>query len=357
MSFFSRPNLEDLQFKQISGSALTLSGTTRFVNVTGLTLRGDSGFIPVIATGGTNGEVLTYRNGKITLEVVSGAEGGGIYSGASPTSITVGGLIAGSNISNCPISTILQNILVPELPPSIGISVYNGYSGGSISANCREFGDYSVGCLSWYANKTTSPICGIYIDTVGDPYIDFNCNWTSNPAHCYPTTYAGGNIMDYTPYIIPPEFDYIVIPTGNELCTFADYGICAKNTGQISVISCTKITWMNRRYCFKSSTPYYSGNCTGTCTLMCNTITSQLCNIKTTSMSMTFNNEFFYYAYPSVMGTPSFTINGLPNNAWGNVGIGSLFTMMFKNKNNYCTSYYVARSDSRISGTYCIAIS
>jgi len=121
MTFFSRPNLDDTQFKQLSGSTLTLEGAVQIASVTGLTIVDDYGtFIPIIVTGATNNDVLTYNSAtcQITLQPSSGG-GSGVYSGASPTTCTVGGLVSGSNIFNQPISTILQSILVPTVAPVV----------------------------------------------------------------------------------------------------------------------------------------------------------------------------------------------------------------------------------------------
>jgi len=118
MGFFARPNLEDLTFKQLPNSIITLSGQTRIATVSGLTLtNGAGGFIPIIATGATDGDVLTYSNGKITL--IEGGSSSGIYYGASPTTCTVGGLPKGSVIGDTSIESILQRILVPTVNPTI----------------------------------------------------------------------------------------------------------------------------------------------------------------------------------------------------------------------------------------------
>lgn len=117
MTFFARPDLSNEQFKQLSGSTLTLSGETQIANVTGLTLSDGAGnFVPIIATGGTNNEVLTYLDGKIVLTSTAG--GSDIYVGDSPTTCTVGGLGSGSAIFGCSVSCILQDILVPTLYPT-----------------------------------------------------------------------------------------------------------------------------------------------------------------------------------------------------------------------------------------------
>ena len=61
--------------------------------------------------------------------------------------------------------------------------------------------------------------------------------------------------------------------------------------------------------------------------------------------------------YPSSFGTPNFTVNGQPNNGWGNAGAGTLYKFDYTNTYGYKNQYYVARSDNRISGTYNIVIS
>lgn len=118
MTFFARPDLSNLQFKQLSGSVLTLSGQTQIASVSGFTLTdGVGGFVPIIATGGTNNSILTYLNGKIMLVDTTG--GTGIYVGSSPTTCTIGGLTSGSTIFGCSVSCILQDMLVPILYPTL----------------------------------------------------------------------------------------------------------------------------------------------------------------------------------------------------------------------------------------------
>ena len=120
MTFFARPILSDEQFKQLSGTTLTLSGQTRIANPNGFALSdGIGGYVPVIATGGTNYDVLTYCNGQIILHTPTSGTSSGTYTCSSPTTVTVGGLPAGSPISGCPISRILEEILVPTVCPTV----------------------------------------------------------------------------------------------------------------------------------------------------------------------------------------------------------------------------------------------
>lgn len=119
MTFFSRPNLENEQFKQLSNSVLTLSGQTQIVTTTGFTLSdGSGGNVIVTASGGTNYDVLTLQNGIIKL-LPSAASGGSMYVGASPASISLGGISGGTVLTGKTISTILQELLVPTQHPAL----------------------------------------------------------------------------------------------------------------------------------------------------------------------------------------------------------------------------------------------
>jgi len=118
-NFFAQPNLDNLQFKQLTSSELKLCGQTKIATTSGLTLsNGVGGYVPIIATGGTNNKVLTYLNGNIVLRPTTGG-GNMVYTGASPTTCTVGGLPAGCAIYNQSISTILEQILVPTINPVV----------------------------------------------------------------------------------------------------------------------------------------------------------------------------------------------------------------------------------------------
>mgnify|MGYP005843057251 CR=1 FL=1 len=121
MPFFARPDLSNEQFKQLSGSTLTLSGTTQIANpVGGLEFIDEySQPIPVIVTGATEESVLTYVGGCLILKQPTSGASTGVYTCASPTTCTVGGLNAGTSISGCTIGYILERILVPTLNPTV----------------------------------------------------------------------------------------------------------------------------------------------------------------------------------------------------------------------------------------------
>ena len=118
MGFFARPRLSNDQFVQHKDDVLTLSGQTRIATTSGLTLTdGAGGYVPIIATGGTNYDVLTYVGGVIRLEPSAASGGTNIYSGDTPTTCEVGGMIVGTTLTGRTVSSILEEILVPTLDP------------------------------------------------------------------------------------------------------------------------------------------------------------------------------------------------------------------------------------------------
>ena len=121
MTFFARPNLDNTQFKQLPDSTLSLSGVTQIQNVTGLTITDEFGTqVPIVVTGATNEYVLTYDISTANIRLKSPASVGAFnYSGASPTTCSVGGLSANTAIFGLPINDILQCILVPTLSPTL----------------------------------------------------------------------------------------------------------------------------------------------------------------------------------------------------------------------------------------------
>lgn len=146
-SFFARPNLSDEQFKQLNGTTLTLSGQTRIANVSGFSISDGSTYIPIIVTGGTYNDVLTYRNGQIVLAESTASGGTGVYTCASPTTCTVGGLPAGCAIYGCSVVDILQSILVPTVPPAVVAPFHSAFS-VSPSTSIYEIGTCISLCIT-----------------------------------------------------------------------------------------------------------------------------------------------------------------------------------------------------------------
>jgi hypothetical protein len=145
MTFFSRPNLENLQFKQLPGSELTLSGQTQIATTSGLTLTDGAGSNIVITADGAGvmGQVLAYDGvGTIRLTSPSSGASTGIYTRATPTTCTVGGLPIDTQITGCTIARILEMILVPTLYPVLTNPSISSFTINPINTL------YEVGCVT-----------------------------------------------------------------------------------------------------------------------------------------------------------------------------------------------------------------
>lgn len=122
MPFFTRPDLDDRQFKQEATSILTMSGVTNFFG----TLKSKGVEIDA-STGSTSGLstaniVLGLIGDKIQLAYVSGGTGGSgstVYTGRSPATCNVGGVSAGDPIAGCEFNDLFQQILAPAQEPTL----------------------------------------------------------------------------------------------------------------------------------------------------------------------------------------------------------------------------------------------
>ena len=334
MAFFSRPNLEDLQFKQIPGSILSLSGMTRIKTWSGLTLSDGAGGDVLITLSGassanTEGFSLVYTSGCVSLRNVSGGSASSFDTDRYTTRAGVPSVCVGGPDT---VNNFLEGYFFPAVGPSSSISVVSG--GAS-----RQFGDAGYGNLNYSATRETNQICLVAVSNNGVG------TYTLFPV----TTPIAGDYASGTTYTYPGTCP--IPPTGTSQ-TSVSYSVCVQDTSTCTSVSSASITWRNQRFSFKSTTLYTDGSISAALS------GGELSTTKNKILSnQSFSNQFFYYVYPTSFGTPVFTVNGLPNNAWGNAGTGTLYMFNYTNTNGYVNQYYVARSDNRISGTYNIVIS
>ena len=334
-SFFSRPDLSDIQFKQLPDSELHLSGITYFRKPGGFQLVDENGQdIPVYATGGTSGHVLTYIDGSITL--MPGGAGGDPLFDSNRTTTRSG--IPAVNVGGDTVKEFLEGYFFPAVKPSSTLTATN---------NSKEFGDTSTGTLNFLVRKETYPLISVGLDTTGDG--SYN---EPDPPPSYPlnSDYSGSFTYTYNNSLPSP-------PNGTDQ-TSVTYKGTGKDEENNVTNSTATVTWRNRRYYFLDNTLYTESDGSALQNIAHGLTGSQaeLSTTRNKNLTLTFNNEFFYYMYPKSFGEPSFAVNGLPNNAWGNPSIGTLFEITYVNTKGYSNTYYVARSDNRITGDFTIAI-
>ena len=198
MAFFARPNLEDTQFKQLSGSTLTLSGTTIIATLGGLVFTDENQTcIPVITCNPQEQDVLKYVGGCIVLgQPSSGGTSTGYYDCKTPSSVCVGGMPAGATLTGRTIANILEEILVPTLDPvltspslssftinpsttlyevgtSVSITGTASFNAGSISPVYppTACGDRTDGVFCYIYNAFASP----YESIINGPSVGDSC--------------------------------------------------------------------------------------------------------------------------------------------------------------------------------------
>lgn len=319
MAFFSRPNLDDVQFKQLSGTTLTLSGTTIFdKNDGGLTLSDENGVrIPVVilSSGRTSQNVLKYVSGGtggclVLGQVSSGGTSTGFYPYNECSTCTVGGLPAGSCLYNETIADILHDILVPVQQPtkvepsftftlSCSPSAYpSGYYaiGTSISVTgCTKFNQGSVSPVYCVGPSVRSglPVCHRYTNS------------------CF----GGGGICDVTTtstgasFIASYNIDGTRIYGGRVFYSSGDTILNSEGSGATFTTFCTSnplpsgCTSISNR-CVCAVYPYFYGKSTGStrpvpdATLIVGGIS--VVNLSTSTVTVNFGSvgEYTWLAIP-----------------------------------------------------------
>ncbi len=208
MPFFARPDLSNEQFKQLSGSTLTLSGTTRIAKIGGLEFIDEYGTpIPVIITGASDSKVLTYYDGNLIL--MSGGTGstGLLYPYVESATTTVGGLCAGQNLYGVQVVDILHDILVPTLCPSLIMpsSTFTISCLPTTSTGFYEVGTYIcvTGC-STFCRGCVNPA---YCCTLGD-----GSDKRSGLPSAYSYTYWAGTVNSSASLVCPYTNTFIFMP-------------------------------------------------------------------------------------------------------------------------------------------------
>lgn len=331
MSFFTRVDFSDIMMKQLSDSSISLSGTTDFVGI----LKSKGVEIDGSITGATTGHVFTYLDGKIKL-APSEAGIGAIYQNANTITNAFGDVTGTFFITGKTFQETAAAMFYPSVPPGATISL-------QVGLNSRLFGDSTTGDTEWTATKNTNPIDIIEVDG-GTGYTSI-------------TVVDGNTQTGTTEYIVDSGNTNPITGTSQKT---QSYSLRVTSTTSEVTTSNTTITWRHKRYWFNNTNAYTSGDTTTIIGILTGSSNNEFAtSLAKTFSPIAFSSEYFYYVFPKHFGTPSFTVNGLPNNAWGSLTEvpPTLFEIQFTNEFGYLETFYVGRSDSKLSATFNIVAS
>lgn len=320
MTLITKPNLDNRQFQQKDGTILTMSGETNFVGV----LKSKGVEIDANDTDAEEGYALKYIGGKIVLDELPPSDPE--FNSERPTT-RVG--IPSVNVGGNTVTEFLEEYFFPSVPPTGTISVTN---------NQKQFGDNSGSQINWSVVRNTYPIVEIGIDSNGDTVYNI-----------LPTP-TGENQSGNTPAIFTTA-QYQPAQGTNQ--TNITYRLMVKSSIDEINTYTTQITWRHKRYWFKNSNVYGSGDGVQLTNLMNNGNSELTTNKTKTFTNYSLSGEYFYFAYPKSYGLPSIIVNGLTNTAWEN----TLFEINFTNSNGYIEPYYIFRSDAQLNASFNIQIS
>lgn len=304
--FFTRPDLSDIQFKQLTGSTLTMSGSTNFTGK----LKSKGVEIDASISGATTGDVLTYiGGGKIKLTA-----GAGSSSFNGNRTVTRSG-IPNINVGGSTVNQFLEGYFFPSVPPGAALS------GG----NTRYFGDNSTVTLSYTATRNTLPITSIKLDGV-----------------TIALTNSGNTQSGVTGKTL-------TTPNTNQT-----FNLAVKDSSNATTNASTSVNFSHKRY-FYGDNVNLIGQSDSTITTNVNLhdpANAEFASSRVKStFSLTLSSQFFYYVIPASFGTPSFVINGLSNTDFSS----QAFTLT--NPLGFAASFVIWRTNNLLSGNFSFSVS
>ena len=319
--FFTRPDLSDIQFKQMSGSTLTLSGITDFFGV----LKSKGVEIDATLTGATSattGHVLTYLDGKIRL-APSGSGGGGGNNAFDSNRTTTRSGIPAVNVGGMTVQQFLEGYFFPSVLPNASIT-------GGVT---RYFGNNTPFTLNWTATRRTLPLTSITVNGLAVPS-GFFIGLPQNGSLSSGTTAT------------------ITNPNTNQ-----NYNITV-TTASESVNASTSVVFSHKRYFYGDNQNLLDDGLFNDVGRSNNVNIhdvggqSEFATTKVKSaFAITLSGQFFYYVYPLSFGAAAFTINGLSNTDF------SFKDFTFTNPFGFATTFRMYRSNNILNGTFNIAVS
>jgi hypothetical protein len=326
MTFFSRPNLENLQFKQLPDSILNLSGQTRIITTTGLTLANGSGSTIIINAKGSDlvGNVLTFDGTEIKL-MPSTSSGIAVYNPPyrSPASITLGGIITGTTLTGRTISSIIEQLLVPTVNPTLtapsstfNVSLSNPYEIGSIVSvvGCTCL---SVGSINpQYSSASSCRSNG----AISHNYVDFNggtCSCFGNTCTCTRSLPAYTVVAGIRTAYGSVSYCAGVQPKNSAGANYST-PLASGTTTPIGAIVCGLYPYFYGKVTYTGAT----GVCRPTPTSALVTGGTKVVSDSSNILYINFNsgtNDYLWFAIPSGSTKTCWCVNALNNGAIGGV--------------------------------------
>jgi len=334
MPFFARPDLSNEQFKQLSGSTLTLSGTTQIAKIDGLTLVNNSigTTYPNIIITAENadahvGDVLTYDGaGKIKLSP-SGSGGDPIYpiTCKSPASVTLCGISAGFILTGKTLSNILETLLVPTLSPT-KIEPSSTFCLCCSPTGCTGY--YEIGtniCVSGYSTFNRGSISQVYCcgPSVRSGLACAYCYTYCGGDTCVSST-ASANTYTFASHSIGANETYtgkVFYSSGQTILNSAGSGATFTTTCTCNPLPAGSTPNITRT--INATYPYFYGKITDTGSRPAVTNALVISGNKvvypsTGTVTVSFNsntNEYTWIAIPTICGTTKkcWYVNALDN--------------------------------------------
>jgi hypothetical protein len=284
----------------------------------------------------TSGSIYasTLRNAVLTLYTLSSTSSvlssSVIYTSNTASTVTVGGLVAGTDFSTGQsIQQILDTMLHPYVAPTINYFNLSIGSSGPYSKNTYvEYGAPGFNQIFFEYSISQGSVDLISLSnniSISSPTPGFNYN-LSNPGYPSPKTLA---TQSASMIAITADTDTFILLNVSDGITSLSY--------TASIQYQNKFYWGSS---VKGPTSSYissdltSANGAGV------SINGELGSILTDTKTQTLNGidggtRYLFFGFPSSFGTPSFITNGLPNTAF------TMQSLNFTNLNSYSASYSV----------------
>jgi len=317
-SFFTRPDLDDRQFKQNPDSELTLSGATDFIGTLKTKNVEIDGTVSSFTT--QSGYTLSLIDGKIQLAKPIAET---IFDGNRAITQKATKPSDAGNVGGETLGDFIENFFYPPEEPLISLVINGGTS--------RQFGNSTVDDINWSVTKKTFPITIITV----------NINTIT------PTGISQSGVVSYT--VTPSKHSPAFVSTQ----ATESYSMNVQTSEGESISTSASISWRHKRFYFGDTSNLITTPSDNTISSIIksheNSAESELTTSKNKSnIVVNLNNEFFYFIHPAHFGTPNFTINGLANTAFASK------TITFTNIFGYQEEFLISRTNNLLTGTFTI---